>query len=354
MLSSFDTLKIATYNVLKPVPWFDWIVQTRTRYSYQLQTVLPSLEADIICLNEVTESYVQMLDKDPYLTANYQYSPLRPPDTDPDDIRVAILSKTPIKIIKQETRNVVAHLTKKNVVVVAAHLQAYEGCMERRKQQLKDIDNMLKEWSRDDAEDKSLASVIRKGNVLLLGDLNLHLIGETENLWDLGYKDLWLEKYFHEDGYTWDPNLNGIIANWLLLDNRRMRLDRICLKASEELRLRDIKIFANRNLPNSYLFASDHFGLVAELDFVEGGAKPSDIQGASRMRGDFLLPSSRAINLSSTGYYGAPMPNEEKWTTGFRTMKQIIAYRIISLLLILGTVSILGWMILRIAVKFLI
>jgi len=344
-----ESIKIATYNVLKPVPWFDWIVQTEARYNYQLRTILPSLEADIICLNEVTESYARLLEKDQYLTATYQYSPLRPPDTAPDDIRVVILSKTPIRIVKQKTRNVVAHLTKKNVVVVAAHLQAYEGCMERRKQQLENIDNLLQEWSRDDAEDKTLASAIRKGNVLLLGDLNLHLVGETENLWDLGYKDLWLEKYFHEDGYTWDPNLNGLIANWLLLDNRRMRLDRICIKASEQLKLRDIKIFANRNLPNSALFPSDHFGLLAELDFVEGGARSSDIQGAHRMRGDFLLPSSRAINLSSTGYYGAPMPSNEKWTTGFRTITQIVAYRTALLLLIFMTVSILGWKILGIA-----
>jgi len=347
---NYNSLKIATYNVLKPLPWFEWIVRTAARYTYQIQAILPSLDADVICLNEVTESYARLLENDAYLTATYQYSPLRPPDTKPDDVRVVILSKTPIRIIKQKTRSVIVYLTKKNVVVIAAHLQANEGCMERRKQQLKNIDSLLQEWSSDDAEDKTLASAIRKGNILLLGDLNLHFVGETEILWDLGYKDLWLEKYFHEDGYTWDSNLNGIIANWLWLDNRRMRLDRICIKASEELKLRDIKIFANKNLPNSFVFPSDHFGLVAELDFVRGGANSSDIQGAQRMRGDFLLPSSRAINLSSTGYYGASMPEDEKWRTGFRTIERIVAYRAALLVLIFLIVSILGWKILCIIV----
>jgi len=338
-----ESVKIATFNVLKPLPWMDWLLQSTIRYNYQIGILFPNLEADVICLNEVTEPYVELLENDSFLKSTYQHPPFRPKDALPDDLRVVILSRIPYKLIWQRRQEVCILLLEKNLIVIATHLSAYEERMAKRISELNRIENKLKEYCSSEELNSPLNSAVRKGNVLLLGDLNLHLVGETESLWGFGYEDLWLKKYTHEDGYTWDPNINSMIRKWLWLDNRRMRLDRICMKQSEEFDLQDIKIFGNTKIPGHSLFPSDHFGLQAEVAFVQGGGKSSGMQGANSLRGDFLLPSASARKLKHTDYYGAPMPIEEKMITGFRTLKQIIAYRVALLLLSLGILSIGGW-----------
>ena len=54
--------------------------------------------------------------------------------------------------------------------------------------------------------------------------------GENEVLEDNGFNDLWLEKYSHFNGYTYDPSKNKMINVMLPFYDRRSRLDRIWLK----------------------------------------------------------------------------------------------------------------------------
>lgn len=51
--------------------------------------------------------------------------------------------------------------------------------------------------------------------------------GENEVLEDNGFNDLWLEKYSHFNGYTYDPLKNKMINVMLPFYDRRSRLDRI-------------------------------------------------------------------------------------------------------------------------------
>lgn len=85
-------------------------------------------------------------------------------------------------------------------------------------------------------------------NVFLLGDLNLHFPGENKILERHMFIDLWLERYSHFDGLTWDTSKNTMTKWMLPFDNRRMRLDRICMRQSKQLDLCEIQIVANESI----------------------------------------------------------------------------------------------------------
>ena len=98
-----------------------------------------------------------------------------------------------------------------------------------------------------------------------MGDLNLHFTEESNYLSRLGFVDAWDLIHPHEKGYTWDSQKNNIIKKFLLFDNRRMRLDRICTVAScSNLVFKDIRIEATETMPNN-LPLSDHFMLFSHV-----------------------------------------------------------------------------------------
>lgn len=90
---SATTLTIAQYNVL-----FDIVDQDKTfpleRYQYQVEKLLPALNADIISLNEVTKTYSDLLVK----TLKKQYHVLQDPSikTQADYFGNIILTKLPV------------------------------------------------------------------------------------------------------------------------------------------------------------------------------------------------------------------------------------------------------------------
>lgn len=78
--------------------------------------------------------------------------------------------------------------------------------------------------------DQRTQKAIKENNIIVLGDLNLHLINETCLLYKYGFYDCWVEAHPDDKGYTWDPLRNKLINYLLPYDNRRMRLDRIAVK----------------------------------------------------------------------------------------------------------------------------
>lgn len=110
--------------------------------------------------------------------------------------------------------------------------------------------------------DKSIREAFENENIIILGDLNLHLIHETAKIYLMNYYDSWLEVEGDKLGYTWDPMMNKLIGWFLPFDNRRMRLDRILVRSGSKIRPKGISIDFNEKIPNSlFLFPSDHFGL---------------------------------------------------------------------------------------------
>jgi hypothetical protein len=56
-----------------------------------------------------------------------------------------------------------------------------------------------------------MADTINKSKVVVTGDLNLHNLGEGSFLYDIGFRDVWLDCNDLEPGYTWDSKTNHLI-----------------------------------------------------------------------------------------------------------------------------------------------
>lgn len=82
---------------------------------------------------------------------------------------------------------------KTSVVVVAEHLSAEETKVAVREEEMRVIMGKLRGLGEGAAE--KTREAIRQGNVILLGDLNLHLINETCMLYRHGFYDCWVERH---------------------------------------------------------------------------------------------------------------------------------------------------------------
>ena len=88
----------------------------------------------------------------------------------------------------------------------------------------------LEEFAEENYQRVRIKEAISNNNVFLAGDLNMGFPGENKALDEYGFHDLWLEKYSHFNGFTWDPLRNKILTVINPFDDRRSRLDRIWLK----------------------------------------------------------------------------------------------------------------------------
>lgn len=318
-----STFRIATYNILKPLNPISWIIPTIPRYKYIIQKIIPNLNPRILCLNETNELFISMLKKDNLINSTYNITPIK--CTKKGSMNAIILSKDPIKILHHRTRKLIVliKIGSHSVIMCNRHTQSLEQKHQHRRKQLIGLESTLKQIleepkkfveSKEDV--KLIKEAFKNKNVFLLGDLNLHMKGETKLLCDMDYRDLWLETKPNDDGYTWDPKKNKMINWFLFFDNRRMRLDRICVKQESKLVVDDIFIFGNKQIGKWYLFPSDHFGIAADVKF-----------GKKEIRIDY----SKLWN------------NKLELMTGFRTIKTIIFMRNFLLLIMILAIIFISW-----------
>ena len=95
-------MRIATYNVLKTEPCVECILSSNQRYKHTIESLLPGLNADIICLNEVTVPFYEKLIKDQYLMDIYKISHFEPKSK--VSLNSIILSKFGIQVLHQTSR----------------------------------------------------------------------------------------------------------------------------------------------------------------------------------------------------------------------------------------------------------
>lgn len=171
--------------------------------------------------------------------------------------------------------------TEKDVdfIVVAAHLYYKEDGRKIRARQIGHLTHVLHhmQQSLTDPDIKlRVQNALVYRNIILSGDLNMHFPGENKVLEEHGYYDLWLERYSHFDGYTWDPDYNSMLMMKEPFDNRKMRLDRIAIKRSTQLDLEEIEKVAVDPLDRVFLYPSDHFGILATFKKSPTGFVPQD------------------------------------------------------------------------------
>lgn len=315
-------LKIATYNILNDVKStpVELILRSKVRFANQLNEIIPTLDADILCLNEVTPLFYQMLLKSDWANkGDLHFSFTGPKESTHENL---IISKFPFQVIQIQggSRRIVLGLfpnKERSFLLFSLHLIAFEELHPYRQKQMQIIRKLtdsLKEIAQR-MHWENLRHATKSNNVIILGDLNLHFKSETSIIYENGFIDLWNEVRPHDVGYTWDPQVNNMIGKFLVFDDRRMRLDRICISSnSEHLSINDIAIFANQPIKNRWwLFPSDHFGLVATFAIKR---KPS--------------PYKAKFEYKMNGETGAQL-----LTTGFRTMKTIKLMRSVLMLIFL-------------------
>lgn len=189
------------------------------RYEHQFTSLFPSICPDVLCLQEVTHIYLEMLEKsDFYIKGNYSHS--GPKFGSKRGHSPIIVSKYPIEVLAvKEGLYTVARILKshQSYIVISAHLRSQEKHTKTRAKEMEEINEVISKVTLHETY----------SGIFLAGDLNLHFPGESQIHDKYGFSDLWLEKHSHYEGFTWDAQRNSI-TKWLLpFDNRRMRLDRI-------------------------------------------------------------------------------------------------------------------------------
>jgi hypothetical protein len=180
------------------------------------------------------------------------------------------------------------------------------------------------------------SSSLRTSNVVIIGDMNFHNLGETDMVYDNELEDVWLNlRGLSDKGYTWDPSLNPFIRLILPFDNRRMRLDRILIhRASKNLDFTEIDMFGMKPIGVNRLFCypvypSDHFGLRSVFVFRSDHNTYNDGTDHSKHR-PFDYYSNRMEILDGNHPH----------STGFATVKIIIVKRVfMAIFLALGVLG---------------
>ncbi|CAI2373424.1 unnamed protein product [Moneuplotes crassus] len=299
-----DQLKIATYNVLLTPKWgiFRWLCAPKLRYKYQIETLLPSLGADIICLQECTREYLRMLNKsslcDSYIISNHEiirdklHFPL-------------ILSKFPFEELLIRDRAIYGLFERNNkpFICICIHLNTLGKTKAMRAIELSKINQNLQiicELADEENQKAKIKQALDQNNVIILGDFNMHFPSENKIIEALNYKDLWLDSHSHFTGYTYDGRTNKLLWTLQPFDNRRLRLDRIILKNQSHIEPLDIQLFGNK-LINSWckkrLFPtmpSDHYGIILKCKLSN--------QAGEQKRLNMYLDEFRMLPQDKTGF----------------------------------------------------
>lgn len=327
-------LSMVCFNILFSSPFSDTILRSlsmdKQRFEYLADTLIPSFKSDIICLQEIIPDALEHILNNDYIRSNYFISAV------PGDLRVydsMIISRYPFMVAGFRRLRIGIFETRigSPLICNSFHLVARETQhqMQKRFAELRLIGKIFNNpdclegvSSVENKAKRMINAAVQKGNIICSGDMNFHNIGETDILYELGYEDVWLSLRNLEEGYTWDPKMNQFIGLLLPCDNRRMRLDRIFFsKSSKNLIFRDIQIICNKPIPGLSkfcykVFPSDHFGLKAHFQLT---TDTNQVQH----RPSFDYTQNRT----------AIVRDIDPWTTGYRSVKKIIAYRVMMVIL---------------------
>lgn len=276
-------LTIATYNVLCDI-WDNTLHFPKIRFTKQIQ-MLKELNADILCLQEVTHNYYfNFLTTTTQSWTKYYYKHVDTRLNDADYLNKqimgnVILSKYPIINSSNFTWHddkldrpaivAIIQLPHAKLAIINVHLKAQENdaACKTRKLQMQKMYHYAKEQLQQVDE------------VIILGDLNLHWDAENENIPAESWYDCWQLKG-QDKGYTMDCETNGLLKHMYPTWMERLRLDRILWRkkktdAEYTIWLESIEVFGEKpifsglddiTMPNAKLVnccASDHYGIKA-------------------------------------------------------------------------------------------
>ncbi|MFD8290447.1 poly(A) polymerase [Streptomyces lavendulae] len=255
-------VRLLTWNVL----WdrYDAPHIATARRRPLLLAALAAADADVIALQEVEPQLLALLSAEPWVRARYSLG-TDPDGTDVADNGLLLLSRLPV-------REAGLHRLGRHKAVTAVTVDTEGGPLVVAATHLSS-DHSENGAGRREAELARLAEGLAgvDADVALLGDFNDGRSGDRGPAAALGLRDAWTEVHGPADGTpTFDPGVNPLAA-LSSLSGRAGRLDRILLRPSGDVRVREAALRGDVPGPEG-LFASDHFGVEAALEYGAGGA----------------------------------------------------------------------------------
>jgi endonuclease/exonuclease/phosphatase family metal-dependent hydrolase len=258
------TLKVVTYNV-----WFD---NFNAKFRWQgLADIVHAQDPDIICFQEVTRAFLEVLVaqswvRDKYVSSDYAGNTFQ-------SYGVVIISKYPCRkfelhpfpsTMARALLIGVFYINGEEVAVATSHLESLANGHFRRSQLIITAE-LLAQYP----------------TALFMGDFNFDATTsyndpkqtylENNNLkyFMPEYTDTW--QHLHPDlkGYTFDTDTNAMISNY---GKEIARYDRIMVK-SKKWTPQSIEIIGHQELTridNRPILPSDHYGLVATFQYNVG------------------------------------------------------------------------------------
>ncbi len=252
-------LKIISFNVLSDMYEADKIY-TEKRIPLIIEELEKS-QADILVLQEVTQTLFQELLKSPWLKG--WFCSEAPEATTLQPQSIVIFSKLAFTLVDHwysvYKRVLVAtwQINSQALNLAAVHLTS-SHTSNSATTRAKQLDILLKYLN------------TLSGDAIIAGDFNL--IGD-EHLQDFeqySFTDIWTKLHPKDPGYTFDPEINTL-AKITSTSARQSRFDRILLRSkNSSWQAQHIEMFAHKAIVNreEKLFASDHFGLIATLEKI--------------------------------------------------------------------------------------
>ncbi|MFD8027023.1 poly(A) polymerase [Streptomyces lavendulae] len=255
-------VRLLTWNVL----WdrYDAPHIATARRRPLLLAALAAADADVIALQEVEPQLLALLSAEPWVRARYSLG-TDPDGTDVADNGLLLLSRLPV-------REAGLHRLGRHKAVTAVTVDTEGGPLVVAATHLSS-DHSENGAGRREAELARLAEGLAgvDADVALLGDFNDGRSGDRGPAAALGLRDAWTEVHGPaDDTPTFDPGVNPLAA-LSSLSGRAGRLDRILLRPSGDVRVREAALRGDVPGPEG-LFASDHFGVEAALEYGAGGA----------------------------------------------------------------------------------
>lgn len=273
--SQASILTVISQNVL-----FDEFESDKIHSSLRWVELIKSLEslnADIIGFQEVTTPFLDLLMRTPWIQAAYHISDVEGAHITP--YGQVVIAKYPFKVsyfeYSSHKRVIIAtfNLNDRIVNVPVVHLTSDHGkgnLGAKRLAQMTTIYNKtvpeLSEAEKDNGAD-----------CIVIGDFNMGDGGEGEALSIRpDFADYWKVLCGSDPGYTFDPQLNALAAITTKTGVRR-RYDRVLVRSAgfhwQPLACTLINTepiaLSLEDLSTVQLPASDHFGIMAQLQFLE-------------------------------------------------------------------------------------
>ncbi len=250
-----DHLAIASYNVLT-----NRFADTDTQLAKRIPAIvelLKSMQAQIICLQEVTTELLQHLLAQEWM---YRWHVSDTAQTLNVEKGLVLLSQFPFALVEHSfspQKNCLVGsfaFEKSEIHVAVVHLTSNraENASQIRQKQLQQVANYLHSLS---------------GTQLIAGDFNMREPESMDALKIHQWTDSWPQLHPQKEGYTFDPSANPLAAA-NTLTGLPGRLDRILVRnGNSRWKPQQMQLFGKEPIDDTdgKIYPSDHFGICLQL-----------------------------------------------------------------------------------------